>query len=114
MWNRNKNILTCLLRGYYAYMCCFSGVGVSTDRPLQIERKPSAKRMAEIKEDEADEFSDSIARSKKSSKAMSKMAFLKLHGDRFLFFKSYVKIGTVPYFTPNGKAVVFSNPAGSV
>ncbi len=31
---------------------------------------------------------------KHGAKSSSKMAFLKLHGDRFLFFKTYVKIGT--------------------
>ena len=32
---------------------------------------------------------------KHGAKSSSKMAFLKLHGDRFLFFKTYVKIGTL-------------------
>ena len=32
-------------------------------------------------------------KNKHGAKSSSKLAFLKLHGDRFLFFKTYVKIG---------------------
>jgi hypothetical protein len=48
----------------------FSGAGVATDISV-VETK-----------------------NKHGGKSSSKMAFLKLHGDRFLFFKTYVMIGT--------------------
>ena len=49
--------------------------------------------MDKTKHDEPEEFTDSVMKTKRSAKKGWKMSFLKLHGDRFLFFKIYVKIG---------------------